>query len=204
MNGLAFLQSVLIALVASSCALFSASEQRLRPPSADLGKALRAVCFSGEGKGRVILPNGRYSFSYQALHQKQKRVWLLELDFFLGGDQLLSLDYSQLEKNQITPGGSLYQRLKLTPRDAAMLHALLLQFAKILAAESGQNLAPQAHWDWEEKEGGLELSSRSHGQSVLLKAGEYRYDDTSKKAFYRKIHISLGRFELQLFPSSCQ
>ena len=193
------------ALMASSCALFSASESRRRPPSADLSRAINAVCFSGEGKGRVILPNGRYSFSYQALHQKQKRVWLLELDFFLGGDQLLSLDYSQLESGQIALGGSLYQRLKLTPQDASMLHALLLQFAKMLALKSGQNLIPQARWNWEETKDGLELSlAGPYGKNVLLKATQYRYDDSNNKAFYRKIQISLERFQLQLFPSSCQ
>ncbi len=151
-----------------------------------------------------MFPRGRYSFSYQALHRVKDKEWALEVDFPLGGSELLTLDYSQLERGQIVPGGGLYRRLQLTPPERATLHALLLQFAKILALQGG-HVAPGEHWEWRERDGRLSISLPlpGGGGKAHFSAWQYARHQTTGKAFYRKQHISLGNLELQFFPSSC-
>ncbi len=73
---------------------------------------MNQLCFSGEGKGRVIFLSERQSFSYESLLENENYTWSLGLEVPILGQEIFKLHYKNASNGTVLGQGNFYERLR--------------------------------------------------------------------------------------------
>ena len=170
--------------------------------------ALAQLCFSGEGKGRVIFLSERQSFSYESLLESESYTWALGLEVPMLGQEIFKLHYKNALEGSVVGQGNFYERLRQAAHKEkqsqyhlevldSYLKALgrFLLFRKAvledrLECSSGKCLfsGQEIQWKFENTTLNLEfpLSSDQGAERFLLEANE------AQKGFYSRLKMQMS------------
>lgn len=82
--------------------LYSCSLFKTHTVDRDLSQSTKRICLSSEGKGRLVVQNRKYIFSYDSILEKKLAHWELALNFPLRKTETFKLDWSKSGKVDFT------------------------------------------------------------------------------------------------------
>lgn len=186
----------------SSCALLKGKEDISSISSYDFKSALSKLCFTGEGKGRIVFLSERQSFSYESLLEVENYTWSLGLEVPMLGQELFRLNYKNALEGKVVGHGNFYERLRSAAQKEkqsqyhlevldSYLNALgrFLLFRKaVLESEidcskgSCSFVSNEVHWNFSNSTFLIEfpMNSRDDSEKLLIEAKDVQKDRFSR------------------------
>ena len=86
---------LLFILFFSSCSFIQTSQL-----SHNILKDVQKVCLSAEGRGRLILQDKKYTFSYESALRQEEKKWFMSFVFPIYGEEYVELEWTRDKKVQ--------------------------------------------------------------------------------------------------------
>lgn len=129
----------------SSCSLFQTSEL-----SQDLSSDIQRVCLDNSGRGRLIINNHKYVFSFESMLSEDEHKWIMGLNFPIYGEELLEVHWD--ENRKVDYKASFENRVLKDKKgvDPELLNLFLENWSKfvfeIINLKQGKNKNAQYKW----------------------------------------------------------
>lgn len=151
-------------LVLSSCAIFQKSVL-----SENLSRDIKKVCLSSEGKGRIVINNQKYLFSYESALREEDKNWIMALNFPIYGEEYVQIDWQNniLQHEASFESKMLKDQKGLSPEKLELFLKSWGQFLhEIILLKSNQEKSKNFNWDLGTKE--LKATSELQNNEVQI------------------------------------
>lgn len=137
-------------LILAFFTLISCSTRKTIDISQDVFKESKKVCLNSEGRGRIELPQGKYTFSYESAYLEDENKFVMVLSFPIYGEERFEINLDDLKKNS---NHSLEHRIVsasegVSPQMINTFITLWAEYFTELLGLQGRNEITSANFKW--------------------------------------------------------